>query len=40
LELSEHISFSWLNKQELSSLDWAAADVPIVENILGNGELN
>jgi 8-oxo-dGTP diphosphatase len=37
LELTEHISFSWLTKEELRSLDWAAADIPIVENILGNG---
>jgi 8-oxo-dGTP diphosphatase len=40
LELTEHISFSWLRKEELRSLDWAAADIPIVENILGNGEFN
>lgn len=37
LELTEHISFSWLTKEELRSLDWAAADIPIVENILSNG---
>lgn len=40
LELTEHISFSWLTKEELPSLDWAAADIPIVENILSNGEFN
>ena len=40
LELTEHISFSWLTKEELRSLDWAAADIPIVENILSNGEFN
>jgi 8-oxo-dGTP diphosphatase len=34
LELSEHISFSWLRKEELRSLDWAAADIPIVDNLL------
>lgn len=28
--LTEHISKSWLNTDELSSLDWAAADLPIV----------
>jgi 8-oxo-dGTP diphosphatase len=34
LELTEHISFSWLNKQELRSMDWAAADIPIVDHLL------
>lgn len=37
LDLTEHISFVWLRKEELRSLDWAAADIPIVENILSNG---
>ena len=34
LELSEHIDFKWLNKSELKKLDWAAADIPIVESLL------
>jgi 8-oxo-dGTP diphosphatase len=34
LELTEHISFSWLTKEELRSLDWAAADIPIVDHLL------
>jgi 8-oxo-dGTP diphosphatase len=34
LNLKEHISFEWLNLNELNKLDWAAADVPIVENLM------
>ena len=33
LELSEHISFQWLDKSELKFLDWAAADIPIVDKL-------
>lgn len=36
LELSEHTDFKWLNKSELKKLDWAAADIPIVESLLNN----
>jgi 8-oxo-dGTP diphosphatase len=32
--LTEHIDFKWLSKEELSSLDWAAADLPIVEKLI------
>ncbi|MHA6606783.1 (deoxy)nucleoside triphosphate pyrophosphohydrolase [Photobacterium damselae] len=31
LELTEHLDFRWLNKDQLWDLDWAAADVPAVE---------
>lgn len=31
--LSEHIDFKWLSQAELKSLDWAAADVPIVKKL-------
>ena len=31
--LTEHIDYKWLAIDELDSLDWAAADVPIVENL-------
>lgn len=31
LKLTEHISHKWLTRNELSQLDWAAADLPIVE---------
>jgi 8-oxo-dGTP diphosphatase len=34
LELTEHIDFKWLKKNELTGLDWAAADVPIVEKLM------
>ena len=34
LELTEHIDFQWLGKNELRGLDWAAADVPIVEKLM------
>ena len=36
LTLKEHDDSVWLNKEELLSLDWAAADKPIVENIINN----
>jgi len=31
LRLAEHISFKWLTRDKLDDLDWAAADLPIVE---------
>lgn len=31
LTLTEHLEKKWLTKSELRSLDWAAADVPIVD---------
>lgn len=31
IELNEHIDHAWLTKDKLRSLDWAAADVPIVD---------
>jgi 8-oxo-dGTP diphosphatase len=33
LILNEHIDFKWLSKDELYQLDWAAADIPIVEKL-------
>jgi 8-oxo-dGTP diphosphatase len=32
----EHINHYWLVKEELMSLDWAAADLPIVKELLNN----
>jgi 8-oxo-dGTP diphosphatase len=32
--LKEHVAFQWLNKTELKSLDWAAADIPIVDKLM------
>ncbi|RYE39192.1 MAG: (deoxy)nucleoside triphosphate pyrophosphohydrolase [Sphingobacteriales bacterium] len=37
LKLTEHIAFKWLPVSELNSLDWAAADIPIVQKLI---ELN
>jgi 8-oxo-dGTP diphosphatase len=32
-QLKEHIKYQWLNRDELGDLDWAAADIPIVEKL-------
>jgi 8-oxo-dGTP diphosphatase len=37
LTLTEHIDFKWLEISEMSGLDWAAADVPIVDKLVSNG---
>ena len=37
LTLHEHIDKKWLKINELTSLDWAAADVPIVDKLVSNG---
>lgn len=34
LKLIEHIDHQWLEKRELQKLDWAAADVPIVDKLM------
>lgn len=34
--LHEHIDYKWLNISELKGLDWAAADVPIVNKLTGD----
>jgi len=31
--LHEHIDLQWLDRSELAKLDWAAADIPIVEKL-------
>jgi len=36
LILNEHVDHKWLEKVDLPSLDWAAADVPIVDYLLNN----
>ena len=33
ISLTEHIDYKWLKKDELEKLDWAAADIPIVEKL-------
>lgn len=37
LTLNEHIAQEWLRLKELKKLDWAAADIPIVDKLLMNG---
>ena len=37
LTLNEHIALEWLTFDELNKLDWAAADVPIVNKLVKNG---
>jgi len=34
IELKEHVNFKWLNANELLDLDWADADVPILNQYL------
>ena len=34
LTLTEHIDFQWLEKDELTNLDWAAADIPIMKKLM------
>ncbi len=36
VSLNEHISHQWLPKEKLSKLDWAAADLPIVEKLMND----
>ncbi len=33
-QLTEHIDFKWLEISEMGELDWAGADVPIVEKLM------
>ena len=37
LTLHEHIAHEWLTTQNLQKLDWAAADIPIVNKLVANG---
>jgi 8-oxo-dGTP diphosphatase len=30
-KLTEHLAFQWLEKSELMKLDWAGADVPVIQ---------
>ncbi|MEI6021628.1 MAG: (deoxy)nucleoside triphosphate pyrophosphohydrolase [Bacteroidota bacterium] len=32
--LTEHISYQWLTCDELAHLDWAGADIPIMEKLM------
>ncbi len=37
LNLTEHIAQEWLSLNEIEKLDWAAADIPIVNKLIMNG---
>ena len=37
LTLNEHVAKEWLTINELERLDWAAADIPIVNKLIMNG---
>lgn len=37
LTLHEHIDEKWLEIDKLNTLDWAAADIPIVDKLVANG---
>lgn len=37
IQLNEHISFKWLKVEKLKEIDWAAADIPIVNKLIENG---
>jgi len=37
LTLNEHLDHKWLKVDELKTLDWAAADIPIVDKLVSNG---
>jgi len=39
IKLVEHDQLRWMDKKELLELDWAAADLPIVNEIMGE-EMN
>jgi 8-oxo-dGTP diphosphatase len=34
LNLTEHIDYKWLDKNELNQLEWAAADIPIMMKLM------
>ncbi len=37
LTLTEHIACRWLPVEQLDTLDWAPADIPIVRKLMGQG---
>jgi 8-oxo-dGTP diphosphatase len=37
LTLHEHVDHKWLKINEIIALDWAAADIPIVDKLVSNG---
>jgi 8-oxo-dGTP diphosphatase len=39
IQLNEHVSCEWLTIKNLNKLDWAEADIPIVNRLIENGEI-
>ena len=37
IQLNEHISSRWMKLDDLNEIDWAAADIPIVNRLIANG---
>lgn len=37
IQLNEHISAEWLRLENLNEIDWAAADIPIVNKLIEHG---
>ncbi|WP_290796272.1 (deoxy)nucleoside triphosphate pyrophosphohydrolase [Flavihumibacter sp. UBA7668] len=37
ITLTEHIDSKWMTLENIESLDWAAADIPIVNKLISNG---
>lgn len=35
LQLKDHLDYKWLKPDDMDKLDWAAADMPIVEKLRG-----
>ncbi len=40
LQLTEHVQALWCLPSELRDLDWAAADIPVVDRLLTDGTFN
>ncbi|WP_282069377.1 (deoxy)nucleoside triphosphate pyrophosphohydrolase [Olleya namhaensis] len=38
IHLNEHISSEWLTIENINKLDWAEADIPIVNRLIENGK--
>lgn len=39
IELREHAAMRWLGPAEIMSIDWAAADLPVIADYLARAEL-
>ena len=39
IQLNEHIAAEWLSLKNLKKLDWAEADIPIVNRLFENGKI-